>query len=432
MANLVQEKKYILSEHKKNSNKLWYIFVYDDHSVKTEYGRVGYNMQSTNKDFTSEYAAQKFFDKKCAEKEKKGYTPLKTLEGQNSGNQVSITNDLSSIVTEEIETDSKATKDLLRYLAEVNIHNIVSNTTITYNKQSGLFETPAGIVNQEAIDAARIILKDIGAFVAKSDFLSDQYGDLLNNYLRIIPQNIGMKFNPEKIYTNLDDVRKQTDILDSLQASLNTVIASGLPQQDSQSQIKRDRLFSVKLHRNDEGKTFDFVNNKYNETRQRMHTSYNLKVKTIYDVEIEHMKKAYDQDGAKMTNRWPLWHGTRSSNLLSILKNGFMIPPKSSSHCTGRMFSDGVYFSDQSTKSLNYAQGYWSRGGSYDNNCFMFICDVAMGNYQVPTGPTSRPPSKGYDSYYAKANQSGVRNNEMIVFRVSQINPRYLIEFSDK
>ena len=117
---------------------------------------------------------------------------------------------------------------------------------------------------------------------------------------------------------------------------------------------------------------------------------------------------------------------------MSILKGGLIIPKSSASHVTGRMFGDGVYFSDQSTKSLNYSQGYWGHG-SRDNNCFMFIADVAMGKYYVPHTSDSRLHDKiksmGYDSTYAKANQSSVRNNEMIVYNLHQCNLKYLVEF---
>jgi hypothetical protein len=58
----------------------------------------------------------------------------------------------------------------------------------------------------------------------------------------------------------------------------------------------------------------------------------------------------------------------------------------------------------------------------------MFLAEVAMGNYQVPRGPTSKKPDKGYDSYYAKAGTSGVRNNEMIVFDTNQIKLKYILE----
>ena len=97
----------------------------------------------------------------------------------------------------------------------------------------------------------------------------------------------------------------------------------------------------------------------------------------------------------------------------------------------GRVGKPGLYFSDQSTKSLNYAQGYWGHG-STDNNCFMFNCSVAMGKYYVPSGPSSNLPKPGYDSTFAMANRSGVMNNEMIVYSVDRCNLDYLVEFSDR
>ena len=111
------------------------------------------------------------------------------------------------------------------------------------------------------------------------------------------------------------------------------------------------------------------------------------------------------------------------------MKNGMIIPPANASHCTGRMFGSGLYFSDQSTKSLNYAYGWWS--GTRDNNCYMFLSKVLMGKSYTPkgwSGCNSIP--KGYDSIFAKAGVSGVQNNEMIVMP-NQVCPEYLIEFEE-
>ena len=59
----------------------------------------------------------------------------------------------------------------------------------------------------------------------------------------------------------------------------------------------------------------------------------------------------------------------------------------------------------------------------------MFLSDVAMGKYYVPSGPSSNLPKKGYDSTFAKAHKSGVMNNEMIVYKLNQCNLTYLVEF---
>jgi poly [ADP-ribose] polymerase len=139
------------------------------------------------------------------------------------------------------------------------------------------------------------------------------------------------------------------------------------------------------------------------------------------------MAESFEKDGVKKNPVWELWHGTRAANLLSILKCGLVIPPANAAHCTGRMFGAGAYFSDQSTKALNYAYGYW--GGQKDNNAFMFIADVGMGKYHTPRGPIRNKPA-GFDSVYAVGGKSGVMNNEMIIPKVSMCNLKRLIEFS--
>ncbi len=119
----------------------------------------------------------------------------------------------------------------------------------------------------------------------------------------------------------------------------------------------------------------------------------------------------------------------KKQNIISILKNGIIVPPANASYCCGRMFSSGIYFSDQSTKSLNYSYGWWS--GSSDKNCYMFLCDVLMGKEYTPKSSYSYTGlPNGYDSCFAKAGISGVQNNEMIV-QPKQSNPRYLIEFDE-
>ena len=126
-----------------------------------------------------------------------------------------------------------------------------------------------------------------------------------------------------------------------------------------------------------------------------------------------------------------LWHGTRAHNVLSILKGGLIIPPSTGAGgytIAGRMFGDGVYFSDQSTKSLNYSAGYWGSGGAEKGNIFMLNAQVAMGKSYTPPGPTQRRPA-GYDSIYAIGGKSGVQNNEMIVPTLEQIHLDYLCEF---
>ena len=53
-----------------------------------------------------------------------------------------------------------------------------------------------------------------------------------------------------------------------------------------------------------------------------------------------------------------------------------------------------------------------------------------MGKEYIPrSGGNGKKP--GFDSCWAKPGQSGVINDEQIVFRASQTNIRYMVEFSE-
>jgi poly [ADP-ribose] polymerase len=61
----------------------------------------------------------------------------------------------------------------------------------------------------------------------------------------------------------------------------------------------------------------------------------------------------------------------------------------------------------------------------------MFLADVAMGKVHYPTSGWGKKIPAGYDSMFAKGGQSGVYNNEMIVYKLHQVSLKYLVEFSD-
>lgn len=442
MADVTKEDRFILCNITGNNNKWWDISLSDD-SVVCRWRRVGETGDQLTKKFSNTSAAERFYESKCREKQKKGYQPLKTISSSGTGTQVSAAKEtLAEIATKQIQTSSPETIELVKYLTQANIHSILSSTTIQYDISKGVFSTPLGIVTKDAITEARDLLSKIGTYVAANDLDSNDLIPHLNQYLMLIPQDIGRsRPSARTLYPNLDAVQRQSDILDSLDASVESALHT--PVEDTE-RCEEPKIFEVKLHTIENGLIIDRVRKKYRDTQQSIHGSSILDVKRVYSVEIDHMRKAYHQhlycytidneismaEDDEDTGRhiWELWHGSKKGNLLSIMAKGFVIPSKNASHCTGRMFGNGVYFSDQSTKSLNYAWGYWD--SQRDDNCFMFIADVLMGNYYTPRSSSETLPKPGYDSTFAKASQSGVLNNEMIVYNTAQINPTYLVEFS--
>jgi poly [ADP-ribose] polymerase len=336
---------------------------------------------------------------------------------------------LAQVAAREIETNSPETMSLVSYLARVNVHNILQSTTLNYDVSRGTFSTPLGIVTKDAITEARALLGDIGALVHANDWASSAFVPKLNDYLMLVPQNIGRaKPDPRTLFPDLEAVQKQNGILDSLEASLQMVLTAAEEDEKAGNKPAPPRLFEARLHLVDDPAEIKRIQTKYRSTRKDMHVCRHLDVKRVFRVEVGSMARAFDAEGKQVGNVHELWHGTRAGNLLSILKGGFVIPPGNAAHCTGRLFGNGVYFATASTKSLNYAYGYWGSGAA-DNNCFMFLADVALGKSYVPKYNEALP-KPGYDSTWAKPGKSGIQNDEIIVYRTCQINPTYLVEFS--
>lgn len=422
--------KYISTEVDANKNRFWYGYLNDDSTVKVEWGRVGNSSQSKVHDFPSQDAAQRFFEGKCREKEgpKKGYRKLNVIDNVAVTSSPSApASDVKQAAAEQIEAGCPVAKKLIERLVEWNVHQITSRTTIHYNQTTGLFSTPLGIVTQDAIDSARDLLVKMRPLVEGRRFRDRAYTSLLNDYLMLIPQDVGRKLDPERLYPDVDAISKQGDLLDSLEASL---AASIKKPKSKKKAAAAERVFDVRLGLVEDDAEVARIKKKYRDTASSVHECRHLDVKTVYDVQIGAMKSAFDAEGSKKGNVNELWHGTSKGNLLSILSKGFVIPKN---YVNGWAFGAGVYFANRSTKSLQYSYGTWTGLASRDDNCFMFLADVAMGKPYTPRSSDSSLHTRGYDSVHAKVGvTSYLQNDEIIVFNTNQCNPTRLIEFSSK
>lgn len=409
-----------------NNNKFYHL-IQDGCTVTSNWGRVGDSPQSTTWTYSSEITAEKEFNKKIKEKKRKGYEVVDTGAGTPS---VLNKSSLSEIALRDIggAASCETTKNLIKYLSDVNVHSILEKTSFSYNSTTGAFTTPLGVlVSQNTINQARSVL----ATIKKTSDIGE-LASLTNKYLRLIPQNLGRardKLNLSKIWelrsngTPSDfSLLKQTDILDSLEASLTAPTEPGIIEQESQ------RVFNCTLNLVEDQNIISHINKLFESTRQTIHTTYYCKLKRVYSVDLP---SKFSEYAGKINNVMKLWHGSRSSNCLSILKNGLVIPPENASYVCGRNYANGVYFSDQSTKALQYSNGTWSGNYTKEDTIFAFLAEVCMGKYYVPTSTYDRPlPRPGYDSTFAVGGKSGVINNEMVVYNTDQVKLTYLCEFT--
>ena len=421
-----------------NNNKYWEYTLYDDGTAMTAFGRIG--VTRTENTPAPAKALKKWSEKTNPNnKPDKRYTEIKAVDtgGSVSVSGTSIKNaELKDVAKKQIKSKNPVIAKLIDFLVQANVHQIMkqSGGKITYDASSAQFKTPLGVIAPDQVAEARNLLVEISDFVKENDFDSKVLGRTLNSYLRLIPHDVGMsKITPELIFPNTQTVIAENDLLDGLETSFIDVTTATPKKKTAKKKKAAPKIFDVDMEIVTDKKIISHVKHLYQSTRKSMHQSNNLSVQTVYSVTIKDMKTAYDKYGAGLPNIWQLWHGTKASNLLSIMRKGLIIPSSNSGHVTGRMYGDGVYFSDISTKALNYATNFWGGSGSIDRT-FMFLANVAMGKFHIAQSSWDDYPKKGSNSTWAKGRDkggvnSGVINDEMIVYQLNQCNLVYLVEF---
>lgn len=418
-AGVVREARYIQTDLTRNHNKFWAIRLFGDGTCEVRWGRVGENGQSK----VQRNAGEEWFQTRCRQKEIGGYRPARTIG--HAGADTLQGEALARIATDQIVTACDETRRLVERLAHANVHRILQATTLAYDESRGTFSTPLGIVTAAALDEARALLGRLAERVARGEFDDPETLRGLDEYLMLIPQAIGRaRRTTRDLLPDLDAVQRQNGILDALEASLAMAREPATPA----AAAPTPRLFDARLEPVQDRDLIHLIRKMYRDTRQDRHASGNLDVRRVFTVEIAAMRRAYEERGKARGNVRLLWHGTRAGNLLSILRSGMVIPAANAPHCTGRMFGNGIYFSDQSTKSLNYASGYW-QGAHRDDTCYMLLCHVALGKSHIPKSWQESFPHPRTDSTFAQANVSGVVNNEFVVYDPAQVDPAYLVEF---
>ncbi len=427
MPTLVKEVRLIMAENGvdpktgqlRNNYKYWNAKAFDDGNWSAEWGRVG----AANPDSGTWNESDKTLDSVVRSKIKKGYSHQKTVgeavASSGSGTVVKNT-DLHAIAKVQILKTSSPTLDrLIKRFVDANVHKITSNTQITYNSTTG-FATPLGIVTMEGLVDARDLLAKLAPRVRARKF-GTETDAILCQYLRIIPQAIGMKrYTTETLIPDDNALQKQNDLIDSLESSYQAMTSA--PKTPTTTGSKPvETVFKVDLDVLSDDNERRRLEKYFEDSKKRQHGYDNVRVREMFKVTIHDMASVFE---AKTTPIKEVFHGTSQANCLSILKSGLKVSPPSTAAIAGKMFGNGVYGAINSTKSLGYTYGRWGQGGVGDSG-WLFICDFAMGKIYSTQSSCDKP--SGYDSVWAKAGYS-LSNDELIVYRNSQVTIKYLLE----
>lgn len=429
MATLLKEIKLIKVENgidpktglPVNNNKQWTGRLFDDESWTAEWGRVG-----CAKPDSGTWQTTKKFEALVRSKLKKGYSEVKTIgsvAALSGSSSIAKGHDLHIIAKSQlIKSSNPVLEKLIARFVQANVHKITSSTQITYNSTTGLFATPLGIVTMDGLIEARNLLADIAPFVRKSKF-GTKSDALLCKYLRLIPQNLGMKrFSTQTVIPDDNAIQKQNDLIDSLESSYRATLTAPAAAPGSPAKAQ-EQVFKVDLDVLTDFTERARLDRFFEQSKKRMHGYDNVRVKEIYTVNIHEMTNAYEH---KTGSHKEVFHGTSQANCLSILKSGLKTSPPSTAAIAGRMYGNGIYGAINSTKSLGYSYGRWGQGGVGDAG-WLFICQFAMGKTYDTDGSLYSGAPRGYDSVWAKAGRS-LSNDELIVYRNAQVRITHLLE----
>lgn len=419
-----------------NHNKFYRVELDDAGAVTATWGRVGASGQSQRKGL-----GRGCFDRCVRAKESKGYRKVDLVDSPTSTPSRGAASkaalraaSLAGLAAPGFADDPRLTA-LIDRLVELNAHELLAASGGKISVVDGQVTTPLGLLTSRAIDEAAALLDRMEDETALP--LRDR---ILEEYLTLVPQKVGAHAGWQEAFYVPAAYDRQRTLLGQLRDSVEFATkqaASVQPENDVPANLFRMKLGVVEPN----DARFKQVEAFYSRSANPSHRAVaGLKVKHVYTMADAAREPLFAAAASAKGNVRQAWHGTRAFNVLSILSGGYKVPPKNARGVTDRMFGDGVYFSEQSTKSLNYAKGVWA--GTRDRgSCFMVLNDVVTGWQFRPdhhrhdwpaimAGRQTDTDGRRFDSIYVKAGTAGVANHECIVWNLDQIGVRYLVEFA--
>ncbi|PPF24272.1 WGR domain-containing protein [Rathayibacter rathayi] len=432
MTKLLRDQTLVQVNSGSNNNKFYRVTLAVDGTLTKRWGRVG-AVGQTKVEQGNEYA----FESAIRAKLSRGYSAVEAVADTAPSARGNV--GLASAARQGLVSDAAARDTVLDALIDrlvaVNAHSIVeqSGGLITVDT-SGVVKTALGIVSTRSLAEAAVLLDEMEPLTATAR------GPLLDRYLRLVPQKVPARAGwAERFFDGDRAFQKQRAFLDQLRESVDwaararSVQASDGASSEPQADIFRMKIAALAPTDRD----FKRVAKLFEATKNRQHAASARKVVRVYKItDRADAAKAYRAARTKLGNERELWHGTRAMNVLSVLAKGYYVPPTSGTTVVtnGRMFGDGVYFSEQSSKSLGYVDGeMYARGAGRGASKFLLLNGVVMGASYRPrigwdVGEHRTARNGSYDSTDVAGGSAGVRNHEAIVWNTEQIQPRFLVE----
>lgn len=287
---------------------------------------------------------------------------------------------------------------------------------------SSTYTVKATQVTRKQLDQAQLYINDLAR--VGEDYDMQYVNDLLLKLYTVIPRY--MKKVQDYLLPNISLnklVEQEQDKLDALSSQVIEDINNDIEACNEQSSINTIAK-SLNI-------TIDVIKD-YPQDIEYITKQLGNNIKGLFKVDIErHKEKYYNYLQAntktEVSGYRHLIHGTRCSSVISIIEQGMKIRPSGNYHFSGKVYGDGIYFSEVTNKSLGYT--------GYDNDKALLIYKVFIGNPYIYEGwyrgndfelNYNELKKRGYDSTFVKAG-NGLLDSEIIVYKEEQCYLEYII-----
>lgn len=387
-----------------NNNKFWIINAWKDAPntdrciYQTLYGRVGSKEQASVKE-----GSWREVESLIREKTKKGYEEIELhkpdLAVISADTSVKLPKSITRLVDMVFRSAGESIKDFL--------------------------STEVDALSEDQVETGRKILGDLDReyrhYLRVGGQIPQILVDLTQAYYKKIPTQLPSRINIEQtIKTLCETLDLQEDRLSQLSAALATIqAAKGVPG------LSLYDLLGAQIEEISTGcQEYEDVQRQFIETSR----GARIQVHNIFGVHIPTERFSFQKNDFGSKQILSLIHGTRFQYVRHILKTGLIVPKVAAN---GRMFGDGLYFANESHKSLNYVQGY-------ENMKIMFLADVAVGDVYTATESMNslKAAPNGFHSVLGKKGHTKswggkLAHDEYIVYRQDQQTIRYILLYSD-
>lgn len=416
--------------------KEWFVYSNYGRVDEREFtGAVGVYGPSTEDDMRA------FFNKKFSEKVRpsKGYIEIKFIKAKVGSPKARLKvyavseDEIPDDKKKKLDESAKATKPTAT--SKISIHPTIKKLVEQWYRENGSaitsnsaiqitsdgLMTPLGVLTFGTIDRGRKVLGEITQAIKDKD--TDEMRKLTGSFFSIIPTKLGRKILDSDLISTDAIVQQKLDLLDMMDGALEVggaTFTSETEQKFMELGISADYLD----HKDSE---YTRLDKKVQSSRASNHYGVTTKVRNILKIRLNADDARYDS--CNVGNEQELWHGSRGSNILGILKKGLLIAPPEAP-VSGYMFDKGIYLASASTKSINYSLYPFPNMQNTDN-CFLFVVRGKLGKQMKlddsDGNAAKRCKKEGYDSTWGVKGRS-LYNDEFIVYTLAQAKITHIIE----